>query len=190
MTMRCAWRAVGTALIVLVTASCTTNAVNPPTVTPTPTTSSPTSESAREERERVDFEEAEGAYRRNSGVLFEFASRGTDDGAKKKLAPTSTGDYLAFQLKGLRQAEELGLRLSTPTVIVGTRFVSWNDGRIRLVACEDNSKVRVLDKAGKDVTPKTSRNYVQTLEVVDESGAWKVSTVTSVVVDSFRDQAC
>lgn len=185
---RCKCVAVVT-LVVMLAYGCMADAQDPPP-SPTPQVSiTPRPESTAEARERADFEKADTAYRTNVKVLFELAA-GDGKEAAKRLSATATGDYLAFQLKGLREAEKDGRRLTSPTNVVGTRFVSSNKDLVKMVACEDNSEVRILDMNGKDITPDRSRNYVQTLQVVRKSGAWRVSAATSMVVENFEDQAC
>ena len=58
---------------------------------------------------------------------------------------------------------------------------------LNLVGCEDNSSWRVIDRAGKDVTPSDQQDYVQTLfAVVNQGTNWKVSDLTSKKVKNVR----
>jgi hypothetical protein len=106
------------------------------------------------------------------------------------LKETITGYYLDFITESLRAVKHRGLHASAPTVIVGVEPVGLSGNKVSLKACEDNAHSRVLDRAGKDRTPKMSRQYVQTLTVVKIEGRWKVADVETQKVDTFRSQDC
>jgi hypothetical protein len=106
------------------------------------------------------------------------------------LKETTTGAYLDFITESLRRIKHQGLHASAPTVIVGVAPVGLSGNEVSLKACEDNARSRVLDRAGKDRSPKTSRRYVQTLTVVKVEGRWKVADGETQKVDTFRAQDC
>jgi hypothetical protein len=177
-------------------AACTPE--QPPAVTPTPTpavTASPTpsatpTETDIERRMRLDFEAAEEAYRASVAEQDRLSRLGVAR-ATAKLKRTSAGSYLEFALTGLREIEESGWRTTGDVRIVGIARGGWREGRVHLFACEDGSKVRIIDRAGRDVTPKKAiATYTQHLTVEKFGDYWKVSNLRSKPVKTFKDQPC
>jgi hypothetical protein len=177
-------------------AACTPE--QPPGVTPTPTTTATPSttpsatptETDIERRMRLDFEAAEKAYRASVAEQDRLSRLGVAR-ASPELKRTSAGEYLQFALLGLREIEKSGWRTIGGVRIVGIARGGWQERQVRLVACEDGSEVKLVDKTGRDVTPKKAiSTYVQNLTVVKYGNDWKVSDVRSKGVKTFEGAAC
>jgi hypothetical protein len=175
-------------------AACTSG--QPPAVTPTPTaTSSPTpsatpSETDIERQMRLDFEGGEQAYRASIAEQDRLSQRGVSR-ATPELKRTSAGKYLQFALSGLDEIEKSGWRTVGDLRIVGVARGGWQEGRIHLVACEDGSGILIIDKTGRDVTPKKAiATYVQNLTVQKYGNDWKVSDIRSKGVKTFEGSPC
>jgi hypothetical protein len=156
---------------------------------PTPATTTPT-ESQIERQMRLDYEAAEQAYRANMAEQDRQSQLGT---AEKTEALTSTarGNYLRFALQVLRDIHDSGWRANGPTTIRGVAPGGWQENRIQLKACEDNSAIKFTNKKGRDVTPKdVVRTYVQDLIVTRVDGRWKVSEVESRPVKTYEGVSC
>ena len=179
-------------------AACTPN--QPPGVTPTPTptvpaTTSPSPTATRtetdiERRMRLDFEAAERAYRASVAEQDRLSRLGVSR-ATAELKRTSAGSYLEFALMGLREIEESGWRTTGDLRIAGIARGGWQERQVDLVACEDGSKIRIVDKSGRDVTPqKATATYVQNLTIQKYGNDWKVSDISSKPVKTFKGQPC
>jgi hypothetical protein len=168
--------------------ACTFSGAPSPVPEPSVATSPP--ESNAEKKQRLAFEGAEAAYRRNMDEQDRLYAAGGVLEPTQVLKETITGAYLDFITESLRRVKHQGLHLSAPTVIVGVAPVGLSGNKVSMKACEDNAHSRVLDRAGKDRTPKTSRRYVQTLTVVKVEGRWKVADAETQKVDTFRAQDC
>lgn len=170
---------------------CTPKAGGAPSVNPTVAPSpAPTLESPQERQVRRDYEAAEAAYRAVTAELNRVAAAGGTNAATAKMLATATDDYLAFQLRSLQSAKKKGWRTFGTTRIVGVARRGWSSREIGLTTCEDNSKVRILDKHGRDVTPDSNRRYVQTLTVKTVASRWKVAAATTQRVPDFESRDC
>jgi hypothetical protein len=170
----------------------------PPVVTPTPsppTSSSPAAsptptESAIERRMRLDYEAAERAYRANMAEQDRQSQLGIAK-RTKILEITSTGAYLEVALLALEDIKDSGWRAQGTSNIVGVAQGGWQERRLHLIACEDGSAIRFIDKSGRDVTPKNlRRKYVQRLTVINTAKRWKLSDLESKSVKSFQGTPC
>ena len=176
-------------------AACTPD--QPPTVTPTPTptaTPSPTpsatpTETDIERRMRLDFEAAEKTYRANVLEQDRQAKLGIAV-STPVLRQTSTGEYLKFSLSGLRDIEKSGWRAVGKVKIVGIARGGWKAKRLKLIACEDGSGIKLIDKSNRDVTPKVSRMFIQNYTVVKIGSLWKLAELQSKRVRSFEGVSC
>jgi hypothetical protein len=161
-----------------------------PTVTASPTPSATPTETDIERRMRLDFEAAEEAYRASVAEQDRLSRRGVAR-ATAELKRTSTGSYLEFALMGLREIEESGWKTTGAVRIVGVARGGWQKGRVDLVACEDGSEIRIVDRTGRDVTPKKAiATYTQDLTVEKHGNDWKVSNLSSKPVKTFKGQPC
>jgi hypothetical protein len=171
-----------------IAAACTPEPAPSSPPSPTQATSTP-AESQIERQMRLDYEAAEKAYRDNMAERERQAAAGI-----AKLTPTlketATGTYLDLVLKALRYAEDRHWRSSGSTQIVGLVRNGWQRRAVRLIACEDSSHVRLVDRRGDDVTTQKTRTYVQELTVLKAGGRWKVAEVSTTVVKSFEGQQC
>jgi hypothetical protein len=161
-----------------------------PSPAPHPSVTTSPSESSAEKKQRLAFEEAETAYRHNMDEQDRLYASGGVQEPTQVLEDTTTGAYLDFIIDDLRYIKREGLHILGPTSIVGVAHIAWTGDTVSLKTCEDNSKSRVLDRSGRDRTPKTSRRYVQILSVVKAGGRWKVAEGETQKVDSFRSQDC
>jgi hypothetical protein len=138
---------------------------------------------------RLDYEAAENAYKAAMEEQHRQASLGI-----AKLTPAlkknATGAYLDLALRALRYAHDRHWRSTGSTRILGIIANGWQDQTVQLIACEDSSGVRLIDKEGKDVTRQKTRTYVQQLTVENVGGRWKVADASTVVVNSFEGQQC
>ena len=162
--------------------------VSPPRVSPTP--SAIPNETDLERRERLDFEAAVKAYRDNVDEQDRQAQLGIAQ-ETTILKQTSQGRYLKFTLASLATIRKRGWRAQGVSDVAGLSRGGWKKGELEIVACEDGSKIRFVDKRGKDVTPGNLRRiFVQTYTVVAVEGRWKLSDLSSLRVKSFEGAAC
>ena len=76
------------------------------------------------------------------------------------------------------------------TVIRGVVQDGYQEKKIRLLACEDVSKIKLL-KNGKQVASNSSPYYVQHLTVIKTGAAtWKVADVETTQLESLEGQPC
>ena len=130
------------------------------------------------------------AYRALDAEVERLGVSGGTTRPSTALLSVAMGDYLDFVMGDLRHAKQSGWRLSGPAAIVYVAPVGWAPSLVHVKACEDNSKVRVLSKGGKDRTPTGHRRYVQDYEVTKTRAGWKISGVESIAVASFDTYGC
>jgi hypothetical protein len=172
----------------LLTMGCIPKAGGAPSPAPSPPASLP--ETSREERARLDFAAAEHAYRGATAEVNRLLMVGGADGPTKVLLTFAEGKFLDFTVDVLRSTKNSKTRTTAPLTIAAVApSGGWSENRIRLTACEDATKVRVLDLSGKDVTPKGMRRAVQQLTVVKSGDSWKVADAETTLVKSFENQA-
>ena len=170
----------------------------PPTVvnTPTPSVSTPTASPAPTESEierqmRLDYEAAESAYRAAVSEVSRLAGRGDVTAATPALKSVATGDYLKFQVDTLTDLTRKGLRIDGTVQVMGvSRDGGWQADRVSLIACEDNSTWRLIDRKGRDVTPQDRPDYIQSLQLIKSAERWKVSDTTSRTIPNVSKSDC
>jgi hypothetical protein len=161
-----------------------------PASTPSQAPASTTATESQIERQmRLDYEAAEKAY---NAALAEQERQAVLGIAKltPALNANAIGDYLDLALRALRYAHDRHWRSNGSTRILGVVPNGWQERTVRLIACEDSSGVRLMDKRGKDVTRQRTRTYVQHLTVKNVGGRWKVAGLSTTVVKSFEGQPC
>jgi hypothetical protein len=166
----------------------------PPAATPSPsgtsaTPSAPPTESDIERRMRLDYEAAEKAYRATIAEHDRLTASAEPE-VSAALKATVTGTYLRIARMGLRKVHDSGWKSVGRSEIVGVSRAGWKANDIHLISCEDYSHLRFVDRGGHDVTPKGPRRYVQDLTVIKTPGGWKMSDVSSTVVESFESSPC
>lgn len=162
-----------------------------PASTPSPLrASAPPTESQIERQMRLDYEAAEKAYRANIAEQDRLARAGGVRRATTALESTAEGEYLSFTVASLALIKRKGWRGSGGTMILGVVQVGWQEKRVRLISCEDGSRLRLFDISDKDVTPKGESRFVQSLVVVQRAGRWRVSAFNSKSVKSLEGQPC
>jgi hypothetical protein len=139
---------------------------------------------------RLDYEAAEKAYRANIEEQDRLAQAGGANAATPSLKSTAEGEYLSAAVASLKFIKKKGWHGAGSTTVLGVVDVGWQDKRVRLMGCEDGSRLRLLDKAGADVTPKGDSRFVQLLYVVRRSDRWKVSSFESKSVQGFEGEPC
>lgn len=139
---------------------------------------------------RLDQEAAVKAYRAARTESSRVSVAGGATQATEKLKAVATGKYLDFVVTGWRRAKEQGLRTTQPGEIVYAAAGGWSATEIHVKACEDVTKVKVVDGNGRDRTPKGERRYVQDYTVVRSGNQWKVTDIASTPVQSFQDYGC
>jgi hypothetical protein len=169
-------------------AACTPEPAPISTASSTPAATTST-ESQVERQMRLDYEAAEKAYRAAVAEQHRQALLGT-----AKLTPalkeSATGAYLDLMLRALRYAHDRHWRSTGSTRIIGVVPNGWQERSVRLIACEDSSGVRLIDKEGKEVTHQKTRTYLQQLTVENAGGRWKVADASTTVVKSFEGKSC
>jgi hypothetical protein len=169
--------------------SCSPDQSPASTPSPTPVAITP-AESQLERQMRLDYEAAEEAYRANMAEQDRQSQLGIAV-KTEELTSSASDNYLIFVLQVLRDIRDSGWRARGTTNIRGVARGGWQEGQVRLTACEDNSAIKFMDKEGRDVTPKNdARTYVQDLAVNRVRGRWKVSDVESRPVKSFEGVSC
>jgi hypothetical protein len=170
-------------------AACASEPASTSTRSPTPVVTTIT-ESQIERQMRLDYEAAETAYRNNIVEQDRLARAGGVHRTTSALKSTAEGDYLSAALASLAYIERKGWHGSGSTAILGVAQVGWQEKRVRLTSCEDGSRLRLIDKSGKDVTPKGNARFIQSLSVVQRAGRWRVSSFESRSVKVFKGEPC
>jgi hypothetical protein len=155
----------------------------------TPASATPT-ESQIERQMRLDYQAAENAYRANIAEQDRLARAGGVRRATTALKSTAEGEYLSFTVASLALIKRKGWRGRGSTMILGVVQVGWQEKRVRLMSCEDGSRLRLFDNSGKDVTPKGESRFVQSLLIVQRGSRWRVSAFDSKSVKAFEGQPC
>jgi hypothetical protein len=171
-----------------IAAACTAEPVATSTPSPTPAATTPT-ESQIERQMRLDYEAAEKAYETAAAEQHRQALLGIVK-STPALKESATGSYLDLVLRALRYAHDRHWRSTGSTKILGIVPSGWQERTVQLIACEDSSGVRLIDKKGNDVTRQKTRTYVQQLTVESVDGRWKVAEASTTVVKSFEGQPC
>lgn len=159
----------------------------PPLPTPLPTASTP-AETEQERTIRLDKQAAEQAYIAAAAEGNRLAMAGGASKPTKVLTTNLSGSYLDSQMTGLRFLKSKGVRTDRKTSDTVTANMGWSAKEIGLTACEDASKVRLLDKAGKEVLKDRNRRFVQTLTATKVDGRWKITDTDSKVVKTFHNE--
>jgi hypothetical protein len=170
-------------------AACTPQPTPISTTSPTPTATAPT-ESQIERQMRLDYEAAEKAYRANIAEQDRLFQKGGAYRPTAALKSTAEGDYLSAAVASLAYIKRKRWHGSGQTTVLGVARIGWEQKRIRLLSCEDGSRLRLLDHAGNDVTPKGDSRFVQSLSVVQRAGRWRVSAFESKSVKVFEGEPC
>lgn len=135
--------------LTLVVAGCVP-AATPADPAPNPTQPSTEPHFASEEEALAAAEEAYAAYRE---MQQEIAADQWRDASR--IAPFVTEQYLEQALKTAKEIVESGARLTGATRITSFELQQYSPPVLVAYVCHDVSEVRVLDKAGRDVTPPT-----------------------------------
>jgi hypothetical protein len=170
-------------------AGCIPDSVPNSTPSPSPAAMTP-AESQIERQMRLDYNAAERAYRANIAEQDRLARAGGVRQPTAALKSTAEGEYLSAALTSLAYIKKNGWHGAGNTTILGVVHVGWQAKRVRLVSCEDGSRLRLLDHSANDVTPKGDSRFVQSLSVVRRGGRWRVSAFESKSVKVFEGEQC
>jgi hypothetical protein len=139
---------------------------------------------------RLDYEAAEKAYRANITEQDRLFQKGGAYRPTAALKSTAEGDYLSAAVASLAYIKRKRWHGTGQTTVLGVAHIGWEQKRVRLLSCEDGSRLRLLDHAGNDVTPKGDSRFVQSLSVVQRAGRWRVSAFESKRVNVFEGEPC
>lgn len=155
-----------------------------PSASPTPT------ENAQERQQRLDFEAAKTAYLRATAEADRLIMAGGARKPTKALLATTTGSYRSALMNAIRTFKENGWHSDRPIPqsVVGSG--GWSSNELRLTACEDTSKVRYLNKQGKEVFKDRKRRYVHALTAERTGSIWRIATMESKAVTTFDHESC
>ena len=156
--------------------------------TPDPKPSITSSETQQERTMRLDKQAVEKAYLTANAEVDRLAMAGGATKPTKVLRATTDGFYLKVQMAGLKVIKENGWRADRPAVVSVSTNGGWSPTSIGLTACEDSSKVKLIDGKGKEVAKARDRRYVQTLTATKEGGVWKITDGESKAVKSFANE--
>ncbi len=158
----------------------------PPSPTPSPT---PT-ENAQERQQRLDFEAAKGAYLAATSEFDRLLMSGGAREPTRALLATTSGDYRRALMYVLETFKANRWHSDRPIPQIVAIRGGWSPNELDLAACEDTSKVRYLDRRGKEVLTDRKRRYVHSLTAKKTKGQWKIATIDSEAVKSFTHEAC
>lgn len=159
-----------------------------PLPTPAPTTASTPTETEQERTIRLDKEAARNAYTMASKEVDRLALAGGASKPTKVLTDNAGSFYLQVQMNQVRFLKSKGYRADSAAERSVTANGGWSAKEIGLTACEDASKVRLLDKAGQEVEKDRPKRFVQTLTATKVDGRWKITDGESKIVKTFRNE--
>ena len=149
----------------------------------------PASESAQDRAMRLDKEAAKNAYLDGNAEYDRLAMAGGADKATKKLTDNFSGAYLKDAVETIQMLKENGWHTDRPGTIRVTADQGWSATKIELTACEDGSKVHLLDESGKNVKKGDATLIVQTLVAKKTGDRWRIDSQTSRPVKTFDNEA-
>lgn len=159
-----------------------------PTASPSPSASPTPTENAQERRQRLDFEAAKKAYLTAGAELGRLAMKGGTTKATKILRATTMGEYQRVQMADMKYLYDRGWHADRPAVISVSATGGWSPKELQLTACEDATKVRLLDERGREVAEDRDRRLVQELTATKVDGTWKISSLTTKTVETFANE--
>ena len=167
---------------------CDLIAQHAPLPTLEPTTASTPAETKQERTIRLDKEAAEKAYTLVSAEGDRIARAGGTLKPTAVLGANAGGFYLKVQMNQFRFLKSKNYRADSAPSTTVTANKGWSAKEIGLTACEDASKVRLLDKSGKEVEADRPRRFVQTLTATKLDGRWKITNGDSKIVKNFHNE--
>ena len=173
-------------------ASCQYLASNYPDVpTTAPTATSTPAETDMQRQMRLDYAAAEKAYRNSSAAADKLVAKGATK-PSKALEAVATGEFVDLIMDLAKQVHDADYTSTGHTVIRGVVTAGWQEKKVKLIACEDVSNVKLYDRDGKRVKG-TNRTpyYVQHLTVVrTNASTWKVADLETTQVETLDGQPC
>ena len=172
--------------LVALTPACTPASPAPPVTTPRPT-ASPT-ETDLERQARQDKAAAMAAYLAVFREVNRLALTGGATQPTGPIADNATGFYLQLTIEDLATLNSKGWRIDRLPETRVAATGGWNPKQLSLTACEDTSRVRLLNKEGREVQKNRPRRYVQRLSARKVSARWKIADVKTRTVSTFADE--
>lgn len=157
----------------------------PPQTKPT---SSASTETAQERQMRLDQEAAVKAYLTSNKEFDRLLMAGGASKASGVLRATTGGSWQKAMVDALEAIQERGWHTDRPSTQVVSANGGWSPTELGLTACEDTSKVKFLNKKGKEVFTDRERRYVHTLTAAKVGGKWKIVKGESKAVKSFEHE--
>ena len=159
-----------------------------PSFDPKPTPSASATETAQERQMRLDQEAAVKAYTTSTKEFDRLLMAGGASKPTKTLKATTGGFQLEALMNALKTVDDNGWHTDRPAVRIVTANGGWTPTRLGITACEDTSKVKFLDKKGKEVLKDRERRYVHTLTATKSGGVWKITDGESKAVKDFEHE--
>ena len=158
-----------------------------PTPAPYTPTAAPT-ENAQERLMRLDKEAAVKAYQAAAAEDDRLAAAGGASKPTKVLTDNTAGFYLKVLMDGLKSVNSAEIRPDGRPVRSVTADGGWSPTELGLTACEDGTKVRLLDKSGHEIRKNRPRMFVQTITAKKVDGRWKLVDLRSKIVTTFQHE--
>ena len=125
----------------------------PSTSSPPSATTPPTPpETSLEREQRLAFEAAEKSYRTFNAEVRRLQKAGGATGPTPVMRRTAAGKYLAFYVDGLRDQKRRRVTYTTGSIVGYVHRAGYSPAQLTLRVCEDASRNRVLDQAGKQIS--------------------------------------
>lgn len=119
------------------------------------------------------YEEAMHAYREFTKERTRLLSSGGAPTPSPVLQRYGTGRYLEAMQTDIRSAQENGLRITGDVIVTDVQPQTASPTQVTFFACEDASRVRVLDRGGKEVGQGVAG--AQLVTATGGAGAWQIS---------------
>lgn len=172
----------------LVAAGC--SSLGNATPTPVPPTTISSTETDLQRQMRLDYEAAEKAYRTSAVEADQLVASGATKPSAAFTA-VATGKYVDLIMELAGQVHEAGYtKVIGDTVIRGVVPAGYQEKKIKLIACEDVSGIKVYKDSNR-VKTNGSPYYVQHYTVTKtDAKTWKVSDVDTTQLKSLEGQPC
>ena len=159
------------ALLGMLFAACTPEAVLP-TAPPSPPVSQSPTETAQERQERLDYAAAEKSYRTFRAEYNRVLRAGGAKEPTKVMKATAGGKYLEELMEIVHAAKGLGDHQEGNEKVIFVRPGGYSSTELSLEVCEDTRATRVVDAEGKELGRGELRTASLLVKSVD--GHWKV----------------
>ena len=174
------------------TAACTSEPAPDATSSPTPVSTTPT-ESQIERQIRLDYEAAEQAYRANMAEQDRLVRGWWSD--ESNSCTQSNCDWLLPEnhcpSRSMKSARRAGTRRNYQDRSASFMISGWKTGRVRLISCEDNSRLGFVDDRARTSPQKAARATSRLLTVVQSSAVvGRFLRLLQRRLETFEGQPC